>query len=85
MKTWHEVWDEETANWVGDFDSQEAALDFMRSIISQIGNDDASTFELLKETEDSHEELIARRLELVRLALGSASPGFESSAAKRTA
>ena len=85
MTVWYEIWDEESANLVEEYDSQEAALDFMRQAISELGVEGAVAFELLKETSDGPEELVARGRELVLLATVNTSPETTASISIRSA
>jgi len=65
MPTWYEIWDEESANLVREFESQDDALAFVRQAIDKLGHEGAGAFELLRETTDGPEELVARGSELV--------------------
>jgi hypothetical protein len=71
MDVWFEIWNIENGNIIGDFDSEEAALRFVRTSIRSFGHESVDSFVLIRETnEENDPETIATGGELADLARG---------------
>jgi hypothetical protein len=64
----YELWDLETRNLVGNFDTQEEALLFVREVLDTYGLEAAKTFALGTEDENGETTAIAQGPALVDLA-----------------
>ncbi len=70
----YQLWDMESANLLGSYASQEAALDIVRQAIQKHGPEAIATLLLLREDADGQLTDLAESTALVELALSRTTP-----------
>jgi len=73
MNTYYSLWENTTANMLGDFDTKEEVFAYLRKGVADVGRSAMSTLILVHATDEDdadikHEEFIAEGLDLLDLA-----------------
>ncbi len=73
MNVWFELWDADSANIVGDFETRDAALGFVLDSFSSFGLESVQSLVLTKESSQENEpEILGTGADLVELAKSAA-------------